>query len=128
MTDERRQARRFPIQSGPSIPWAAIEPHEDQARRNHGQSLEHLAERGGLSPCEAVAVMESRRWEPMDGAAAVSRLRELAAPFEAAAIEVRELREVLREIIESGGERGYDSARRVAALDRAYRLLGMVKP
>ena len=30
-------------------PWALLEPHEAQARANHGgQSLKRLAERGGL--------------------------------------------------------------------------------
>jgi hypothetical protein len=57
-----REARMFPIQRGPAIPWAAIAPHERQAQINHGQSLERLAQRGGLSPAEAVWVMEGRRW------------------------------------------------------------------
>lgn len=40
------------------IPWEIIEPHEAQARANHGgQSLRQLADRGGLSPAEALAVM-----------------------------------------------------------------------
>lgn len=55
-----------------SIPWDVIAPHEAQARRNHGQqTLSRLAERGGLSPCEAIAVLEDRDYElmPMDAAA-----------------------------------------------------------
>ena len=35
-----------------SIPWEAISAHEFQARANHGQSLDALAQRGGLSPYE----------------------------------------------------------------------------
>ena len=58
----RHKERRFPIQGGPSIPWSMIAPYEDQAQRNHSQSLERLAERGGLSPGEALAVMECRSW------------------------------------------------------------------
>ena len=42
------------------IPWALIEPHKRQARLNHDQTLERLAERGGLAPCEALAVLENR--------------------------------------------------------------------
>jgi len=57
---ERDEARRFPIQRGPSILWSVIAPHEDQARRNHGQTLARLAERGGLDPIEALAVIEDR--------------------------------------------------------------------
>jgi len=52
----------FPIMGGPAVPWVTIEPHEAQARRNHDQSLERLAQRGGLSPMEAVLVLEDRRW------------------------------------------------------------------
>jgi hypothetical protein len=40
-----------------SIPWHIIEPHEAQARRNHGQTLERLAERAGLGLIEMRAVL-----------------------------------------------------------------------
>lgn len=39
------------------IPYDVIEPHEKQALKNHGQTLERLAERGGLSWAEAYAVL-----------------------------------------------------------------------
>lgn len=58
----------FPIMGGPAIPWAMIAPHEAQAQLNHYQTLRRLAERGGLSPCEAVAVLEDRRWHEMTDA------------------------------------------------------------
>jgi hypothetical protein len=74
--------RWFPIQGGPKILWGVIEPHERQADANHGQTLERLAQRGGLSPCEAVAVLEDRDWRPMPDAAALARLRELNAASE----------------------------------------------
>ena len=48
-----------------ALPWDVIAPHAAQAQRNHGQTLERLAERGSLGPCEAVAVMESRPWRRM---------------------------------------------------------------
>lgn len=60
-----------------SIPWELILPHERQADRNHGQTLKRLAERGGLSPCEAVAVIEDRDWRPMSDDEAIARLLEL---------------------------------------------------
>ena len=44
------------------IPFAILVPHAAQAKRNHHQSLERLAERDGLSPCEAVAILEDRAW------------------------------------------------------------------
>ena len=68
-----RETLDFPILNGQrllSIPWEMIEKHEPQALRNHKQSLETLARRGGLSACEVVAVIEGRRWERMDDAEA----------------------------------------------------------
>ena len=72
----------FPIQDGPAIPWSLIAPHEAQARRNHNQTLKRLAERLGLSPCEAVAVLEDREWRPMPKAEALVRLKALVSAGE----------------------------------------------
>lgn len=47
----------FPIMGGTNIPWDMIAPHEDQAKRNHRQTLKRLAERGGLDCTEAVDVL-----------------------------------------------------------------------
>ena len=50
----------FPIMHGfflKAIPLNVIEPHDEQAQRNHSQSLTRLAERGGLSPLEALLVL-----------------------------------------------------------------------
>lgn len=55
----------FPILNDPvlkGIPWSALKPHEAQAQRNHSQTLNRLASRGGLSACEAVAIMLDRPW------------------------------------------------------------------
>lgn len=61
-----------------SVPWEKLEPHEAQAQRNHSQSLKRLAERGGLSACEAIAVLEDRPWHRMpDQLKMVLRLIEL---------------------------------------------------
>lgn len=49
-----------------------------QAQVNHGQTLERLAERGGLSPCEAVALAERRRWHRMSAEQAFDQLTFLA--------------------------------------------------
>jgi hypothetical protein len=56
------QGRLFPIQGGPAIPWSVISPFEDQAQRNHDQSLQRLAERGGLGPEEAISVLTNTRY------------------------------------------------------------------
>lgn len=66
--------RQFPLLEGShnkpdySIPWELIAPHEKQAIKNHGQTLERLAERHGLSFCEAVAIIEDRPWKHMNNA------------------------------------------------------------
>ena len=57
------------------IDWDFVEPHREQAMRNHDQSLERLAERGGLTPCELLAVLENRKWQAMSDVAAANRLK-----------------------------------------------------
>lgn len=79
---DKSALRRFPIQGGPSILWSAIAPHEEQALKNHWQSLERLAERQGLSPGEALAVMEDRPWHPMNHALALTKWSALVKEFE----------------------------------------------
>ena len=64
------------------IPLKMIEAHVNQCFRNHNQSVERLAFRGGLDAAEAVAVLEDRAWVMMSDAAAESRLRELVAAWE----------------------------------------------
>jgi hypothetical protein len=56
--------RHYEVLNGPrSVPWGIVAPFEDRARKNHGgQSLERLAERGGLSPCELLCVLIDRDW------------------------------------------------------------------
>lgn len=48
----------FPIMQGVDIPWSMIKPFENNALNNHGQSLERLAQRGGLAPSEAIAIIK----------------------------------------------------------------------
>lgn len=55
----RREGQEIP-ECPNNIPWALIQPYEEQAKKNHSQSLSRLAERGGLAPSEAVAVLENR--------------------------------------------------------------------
>lgn len=54
--------KRFPVLGSPdgqpkSVPWHLVEPHRKQAEKNHSQTLERLAERGGLSWAELFAAM-----------------------------------------------------------------------
>lgn len=57
-----------------TVPWSLLAPHEEQALRNHSQSLDTLARRGGLAPSEMVAVLERRKWRGMTFDAALARL------------------------------------------------------
>jgi hypothetical protein len=43
------------------VPWAMLEKHEPQALRNHDQSLEQLASRGGLAPQEMLDILHDRQ-------------------------------------------------------------------
>jgi len=51
----------FPIMGFSSIPWEMLAPHARQAMANHDQTLERLAERGGLDPYEAICILEDRK-------------------------------------------------------------------
>ncbi len=65
-----RRKSHFPIMGGQyimAIPWSLITPHEKQAKSNHDQSLKRIAERGGLDPLEAVAVIEDKSWRELIG-------------------------------------------------------------
>lgn len=62
-----------------ALPWSLLAPHERQAQANHGQTLERLAERGGLGLCEAVAILEDRRWRRMPRAEANAELVRILA-------------------------------------------------
>lgn len=66
----RRMRKAFPILHNchykgedEAIPWEVIEPHENQAYENHGQSLEQLEKRGGLSWREMYAVVSDMKFD-----------------------------------------------------------------
>lgn len=74
--------RKFPILStSVDIPWIIMELHNKQAWANHGQSLERLAERGGLGWGEALAVLEDRKYKYVDEDAARIKVLEIVADF-----------------------------------------------
>jgi hypothetical protein len=77
--------RKFPVmtesKSGAFIFWDMIEPHRRQAARNHGQSLERLAERGGCCPEELCAILEDREYRKMDKVEARERLADLISEY-----------------------------------------------
>lgn len=47
------------------VPWDFLEPHAEWAKINHDQTLERLAERGGLGADEMLAIVEHRKWRRM---------------------------------------------------------------
>lgn len=64
------------------IPYAVIKSHEEQALVNHGQSLQRLAERGGLSYNEALAVLEDRRWTDIEQTVAKHKVYSIMQAFD----------------------------------------------
>ena len=62
-----------------SVPWSLLAPHEEQALRNHDQTLQRLAERGGLCPKEMVAVLTDRPWRDVRALSLEESVRHLLA-------------------------------------------------
>lgn len=80
----RRAQAPGAVEPRKSIPWAMLAPHEDRAMRNHGQTLERLAQRGGLAPCEALWILRDERWGGPIPADEDAQLDALVAEFEKA--------------------------------------------
>lgn len=74
----RDTSRQFPLQDGPSVPWSCIAPHERQAQANHYQTIQRLAERGGLSCAEFWFVMNDKKWDDAQASNADKSGRALA--------------------------------------------------
>lgn len=56
------------------VPWRLLAPHYEWAERNHQQTLQRLAERGGLSLCEMVAIIEHTKYLAMPAEVAQRRI------------------------------------------------------
>ncbi len=71
---ERRHHPEWPV----SVPWKLIEPHAAQASKNHGgQTLQRLAERGGLSIHEMYAVLTDRDFHQVSALDTVAVMDEI---------------------------------------------------
>lgn len=57
------------------IPWAMVTPHNAQAKINHNQDLAKLQSRGGVSYCEALAILDDRKWKTMETYEAYNELK-----------------------------------------------------
>jgi hypothetical protein len=71
--ETRAQYPRAPYE----IQWDLLERHERQILKTYGRSIEGVAQSGGMTWCEVVAVMEERAWRPMEADEAISRMEEL---------------------------------------------------
>lgn len=81
---ERLTARKgFPIlgERGAKVDWQLVADHGKQAQANHYQTVERLAERGGLSWCELHAVLHNRKWQKMDQNDAMLGCRAMEARY-----------------------------------------------
>ncbi|QKF52772.1 hypothetical protein [Pseudomonas graminis] len=47
------------------IPMRLLQPFEKQALRNHSQSLQRLAERGGMNACEILGIIQGLSWSQL---------------------------------------------------------------
>lgn len=87
-SDALREAARktFPIlgSGGAAVDYQLGADHGRQAQANHYQSVERLAERGGLSWSELYAVLHDRKWSKVDENLAIASCRGLEAAYLAA--------------------------------------------
>ena len=83
---EKAARRGFPVLSsqGQKIDWQLVADHGEQARKNHYQTVDQLASRGGLAWCELHAVLHNKDHERMDENKAILECRALEAQYLAA--------------------------------------------
>jgi hypothetical protein len=106
------EARRFPVLNQQSclprerkampqsVPWAFAETFREQAKENHYQTLERLAERGGLSPEEMYCAAHGLRVgrAQVDEQKAIDWLREAVKEFEAPYAELSQAKAQLEAV------------------------------
>lgn len=75
--------KSFPILGGQGakIDFQLVADHGKQANANHYQTVERLAERGGLSWCELCAVLNNRKWQKMDENDAIVECRAIETRY-----------------------------------------------
>lgn len=115
--------RRMPILHDTeikSIPWAAISKYEDQAKVNHGRTLDQIAISGGLTPEEAIAIIEQRPWMRMPFTEARDRLAQYVRGVEVPAITtsgpITEALELVRGLKQRGAMPGMHQLNKLEAL------------
>lgn len=80
------ERKQFPIlnSQGAKVDYQLVADHGKRARENHYQTVERLAERGGLSWAELYAVVHDRKFEKIDTNEAIIAVRALEARYLAA--------------------------------------------
>lgn len=63
------------------IPYEVIAYHENQALKNHYQTLQRLTERGGLSYDEVLAVLEDRNYSRVEQRIAKEKVFNIISNF-----------------------------------------------
>lgn len=106
---------QFPIlgSRGAKIDLQLVEDHGKQAYSNHYQTVERLAERGGLSWCELHAVLNNRPWQKLDENTAITECRAIEARYLGAfgppATDVAALVEAATRLFEISGWSKHDT-------------------
>lgn len=77
MVDDERGKR---VRPPPYFIWPVTRAHREQARHNHGQTLERLGERGGLCWQELRWILTGRSWRE-DNVGETAAERECKALF-----------------------------------------------
>ena len=57
------RAKNTPSHCPATVPWEIVAPHQEQAIQNHGQTLEKLHGRGGVSIQELYAILRDRPYD-----------------------------------------------------------------
>lgn len=71
-----RGGKRDESLNGPFV-WVPTAADRQQAQTNHFQSLERLAQRGGMSWCEMAAIVLNKRWQKFEQAYAKAICRDV---------------------------------------------------
>lgn len=59
----------MPIMDGKllrAVPWNVVQDHEARAMSNHSQTLDRLAQRGGMSPTEMLKIIQDEDLFPFN--------------------------------------------------------------
>lgn len=115
-----------------SVPWGFMIQFERTARQFHNQSLERLAERGGLSPNEIVVIItNSHDWIRVPVRTAVDFLKQRVAEYEgksdAELVRLRRIEETARTYAEHVAARTARSRRGVQAFNALFEALEVGK-